>query len=402
MKTIVKGAIRDQKGQVLILTLILLVVGGLILTPLLGLMSTGLLAGQVYEKKMSELYAADAGVEDAIWRIMYESIPPESWKTGDRPDWQMYKYLQPLSVGDKRVYVAVYRKDWDPTCGENLTYQILSTAVTHDDGGTAAIGSSTTIESYVDAEILVRSFLDNAITSLSNVEIGSGSTVYGNVQYGVEIKGETEGINSTKEVYKKWPSPDALSNLYLGQVDPNKPCDNSIDLAGGTKPIGPCYINGSLTVDNTAEGQGILALNGTVYVTVNAEFAQSGDKKAYTVKLNGNTMFALGEIKFPTARVTVEGPGCIIAIGNINFQPSISSSCDFVLLMSVDGRVDFKPSGTFYGSVAGDEMVNLQPKCGLGWLPWQGLNLNFPTKDYAYPTDFVETVAIRTWEINPQ
>ena len=53
MRTIIKGAIRDQKGAaVLTLVLILLVVGGLILTPLLGLMSTGLVSGQVYEEKM--------------------------------------------------------------------------------------------------------------------------------------------------------------------------------------------------------------------------------------------------------------------------------------------------------------------------------------------------------------
>ena len=79
MKTVVKGAIRDEKGNVLILVLILLVVGGLILTPLLGLMSTGLLAGQVYERKMQEYYAADAGVEDALLRIKDGDIPSEPY-----------------------------------------------------------------------------------------------------------------------------------------------------------------------------------------------------------------------------------------------------------------------------------------------------------------------------------
>jgi len=387
MKTIMKEAIRDQKGAALPLVLVLLVVGGLILTPLLGLMSTGLVSGQVYEKKTDELYAADAGVEDAIWRIQGNNLEFDANNNS---------HLEPLAVNDKSVDVVVHRYDWDWTCGENLTYQIFSTATSQD-------GSSTTIESYVDAEIVVRNLLDNAITSLKDVELGSGSTVYGDVQYGVGIKGETEGINSTKEVYEKWPSPSRLSNLYLGQVDPNNPCDNSIKLAGETKPIGPCYINGDLTVDNTAMSQSALMLTGTIYVTGNAQFAQSGDKKGYTVKLNGNTIFVLGDIRFPTARVTVEGPGCIIAIGNINFQPSISGSRDFVFVLSVDGSVNFKPSGTFYGSVAGNEMVNLQPNCGLGWLPWQGSNLNFPIKDYAYPTGIVETVTIRTWEvINPQ
>ena len=48
MKTAMKRAIKDEKGAALALALVLLVVGGLVLTPLLGLMSTGLLAGQVY------------------------------------------------------------------------------------------------------------------------------------------------------------------------------------------------------------------------------------------------------------------------------------------------------------------------------------------------------------------
>jgi hypothetical protein len=69
-KSAVKRLIRDEKGQALILALILLAIGGLIITPLLGLMTTGLLTGQVYENKMHELYAADAGVEDAQQQLL--------------------------------------------------------------------------------------------------------------------------------------------------------------------------------------------------------------------------------------------------------------------------------------------------------------------------------------------
>jgi hypothetical protein len=68
MKSGVKRLIRDEKGQ-LNIVLILLIVGGLIITPLLGLMGTGLLTGEAYEDTMHALYAADAGVEDALWRI---------------------------------------------------------------------------------------------------------------------------------------------------------------------------------------------------------------------------------------------------------------------------------------------------------------------------------------------
>ncbi len=69
MKIVLDKSIKEEKGQALILVLILLLVGGLMLTPLLGFMGSGLIVGQVYEKKADELYAADAGIEDALWKI---------------------------------------------------------------------------------------------------------------------------------------------------------------------------------------------------------------------------------------------------------------------------------------------------------------------------------------------
>ncbi len=77
MKTYCSRLMREETGKVLIMVLILLVVGGLILTPLLGLMQTGLIAGQVYERKLHEYYAADAGIEDALWKIRHGIQPPD-------------------------------------------------------------------------------------------------------------------------------------------------------------------------------------------------------------------------------------------------------------------------------------------------------------------------------------
>lgn len=66
---------RDEKGQALILVLILLLLGGLIIGPLLGFMGTGLIAGQTYEWRMDEVYADDAGIEDAIFNIITPGAP---------------------------------------------------------------------------------------------------------------------------------------------------------------------------------------------------------------------------------------------------------------------------------------------------------------------------------------
>ncbi|MFW0860275.1 MAG: hypothetical protein AAGB97_09035 [Dehalococcoidia bacterium] len=75
MKKILHKPIRDERGGVMVLALILLVVGGLIIAPLMGFMSTGLIVAQTDLEKMHELYAADAGIEYAIWRIKNPPIP---------------------------------------------------------------------------------------------------------------------------------------------------------------------------------------------------------------------------------------------------------------------------------------------------------------------------------------
>ena len=89
MKRISNKLIRDEKGQALLMVLILILVGGLIIAPLLAHMSTGLKVGrEVYEEKMYGQYAADSGVEDALYKIKVDdpALPPEwegVWEGGD-------------------------------------------------------------------------------------------------------------------------------------------------------------------------------------------------------------------------------------------------------------------------------------------------------------------------------
>lgn len=72
---------RGEKGQALIIVLILMALGGLIIAPLLGFMSAGLVAGQVFEVKMEGLYAADAGIEDTLWKLLNGYYLPPHYLT---------------------------------------------------------------------------------------------------------------------------------------------------------------------------------------------------------------------------------------------------------------------------------------------------------------------------------
>lgn len=96
MKRTLNKLIRNEEGQVFVLALILLLVGGLILAPLLSYMSTGLMAGQVFEKKMAGLYAADAGVEDALWKLI-----------NDQPVQYPYDYQLPADVNEMSVSIVI-------------------------------------------------------------------------------------------------------------------------------------------------------------------------------------------------------------------------------------------------------------------------------------------------------
>ena len=404
MKTVAKGAIRDEKGNVLILVLILLVVGGLVLTPLLGLMSTGLLAGQVYEKKTDELYAADAGVEDAIWRIQTDSLTFDA---------NNYSYLEPLSVNDKSVNVAVYRYDWDPTCGENFTYQIISTVITDDGGGTATIFNSTTIDAHVVVSYLDLSpLLDHAIVSNGGVDIdvdlGGKTTVNGtiwlpdddpdNYKFGPNVEYDPGKLLDSDDVQITWPAYEDLRAYYLGLLE--EPVDPGATInVLYTSNIPDSYRNGPLTIDNTGD-PATLTLNGTLYVAGSLALAQSGASKNYTIDLNGNTIFVEGGITAAGQQIRLSGSGCLIAKDDIVCQPGIASEeGEFVLILSVTGDVQINPQGEFTGCIAASGQVDLHPNGTIQWIDPEGKSLDFPTildPDNLPP---VTGTRIESWEI---
>jgi len=96
MKRMPNKLIKNERGQALIIVLILLLLGVLVITPLLGFMGTGLKAGQSNENLMQRVYAADAGIEDALWRIQHSQVPPDNQQP----------YLLPL-INGKNVSVTV-------------------------------------------------------------------------------------------------------------------------------------------------------------------------------------------------------------------------------------------------------------------------------------------------------
>jgi Tfp pilus assembly protein PilX len=363
-----------QEGFTMLIVLIMLLIGNLIITPTLIYMSVGIRHTTVYNRNMLEYYSAEAGFEDAYWELSKNDLEITEGSTHAIPT---------FILNDKAIDVSIVNVG-------NNTYEITSVATSND------INSSTTIESYLTRF----NFFDNAINSNGDVIIQPGSIVDGSVQYvdTVDNKGTVTGqiINSG---FPNWPDAQDLADDYFDDIDFDD--DGSADFVYSSSSLdvisypsfGPLYRDGNFKIKNTGSPT-TSQLGGTIYVTGNLNFQQPGEDKAYTIDLNGQTIFVEGDITFPPQYVSIAGSGCIIAIGDITFQPGVEGDeDDFLFIFSIEGTVWFAPQDNFNGSVAGNMNVNLQPNDTLtnnGSL--DVLGLNFPIEEY-------ENWSIHSWNI---
>jgi len=377
MKIAVKRLIRGEKGAALILALLLLLIGGLIAAPLLAYMGTGLIAGGVYEKKTAELYAADAGVEDAVWNIQHDTDKVN----GLTQCYQSTNYTIP-NVNDKSVDVTI-------TLVSNVTftYRVVSIATGN--------GSDTEIEAYVIGESKYGDYwgiLDNVLTSLGEINLKTGDVT------------PSEGDHSPLEYYEGgWPEIWELEDFYGQQVEVEDayPFD-TIDLNGVDMDLGPLYsdIEDLFTITNSKDSLTILTLTGTIYITCDTLIGKTG--KDFTLDLNNHTIFVASNSSDPKTalwlggKCNIEGPGCIVAIGDIYFEPNIEAGMtEPIFIMSVMGDTFLQPGGDFYGSIAGNVEVQLQP----------GTSVNYPEEeawydDYNFLIGAQQLIySIYSWEI---
>jgi len=388
MKNTLRKTLKTEEGKVFILVLVLLVVGGLVLAPLLGLMSTGLVAGQVYERKAAELYAADAGVEDAMWKIYNPA--DAGFPVGCRDtEWsEPYEY-EITGVNGRSVAVTI---DY---LGNNV-YRITSTAADEDEGDTRIVAYTSVL--YMDFSDI----LNYAISSDGSVTIKSGCTVDGDVYLydkdDLDNKGSINGtVVDADEVELTWPTYEQLDGYYWPNVDHLDPLPNTlISIPSWTTQenpllLGPLLVNGNLEI----KGSGWIRLEGTIYVKGNLTFNPT---PTIHLDLNTNTLFVGGTIVLNPG-VILYGSGCVIARGDIDFQPGLTGEADqYVLVLSLEGTTILNPNGDFHGTVAGDVHVQMQPGNALVWVSPYGRGLNYPIDEGEdYPP--VVDLTVASWEI---
>ncbi len=107
---LLKRILKKEAGQALPMALILLALGGFLVVPTLAFMTTNLTANRQIDRKNLELYAADAGVENALWSIQDNPgiLPAEgSPLTLDFPDQTingMSTVTTTITNEDSRIY----------------------------------------------------------------------------------------------------------------------------------------------------------------------------------------------------------------------------------------------------------------------------------------------------------
>jgi hypothetical protein len=351
MKAITKGSIRDEKGAALLLAVILLLVGGLISAALLGHMGTGILAGEVYDTKTAELYAADAGVEDALLKIQNQVEEVAALHCPGN-------HTLPYTIADvngKGVSVSI-------TLVRNETsdriYSITSIATTPDSN------SQTTVESYVKYTPAIPPvepvfLFDNAIrsdTTLSstlgtwvtsyqpalagNIVTGGKFTVSGNIYGNVTVP--TAGNLSTQNgihgtvTYAEY-SPPAAANISLYKTQ-------AMAAENATFVVPASNYNNGGTITGSARLTGNLALASGKTLTVNGDLYIEGYvalAKDSTLTLNGalyvgSHVDANADLKLPS---TLNFGGTSYVYGYMTLGENNISEVSYVII--AEGTIKF-------------------------------------------------------------
>ena len=117
MVRLLKQLLSSEKGQALPIVLCVLALGGLTIAVSLNYASTSLNSSRILQEKMKGLYAAGAGVEDALWSLGYSISPPTQLpedinqmeveiQTEDKGTYTLSQSVSPLPSGKYLQVVA--------------------------------------------------------------------------------------------------------------------------------------------------------------------------------------------------------------------------------------------------------------------------------------------------------
>jgi hypothetical protein len=121
---------RGEAGQVLPAVLAMTALGSMLIVPTLNYVSTSLKTGEMVEEELEGLYAAEAGMEDALWEI-------SNWTEESEPDSFPYTYeltdINGLTVSVTIEEITTVSGKEVGTTGHHDEYLIVEKTVTYAD-----------------------------------------------------------------------------------------------------------------------------------------------------------------------------------------------------------------------------------------------------------------------------
>ncbi len=256
-----KRIIRDETGQALPVVLILLVLGGLVIAPSLSYAATSLDSGRNNMRSVNGLYAADAGVQDALWCLAENTTVHTSLSETING---MTVTIQTETKGDYVLYAGEWvtgagHYDWLTVTGEMVW-----------DGGAGAYKYTITVTREPEAS-----------GNIKLVEVGAKLPVGYSYQAGsAALFGENLSTNEPDDELDgagahllDWEiSPEAT-------LDAGNPTRTQIFYATGTGPLEGHY---AWVIANRADVGAVGELSGAFYI-VTATATEGGETTAVIV-----------------------------------------------------------------------------------------------------------------------
>lgn len=87
-----------QQGQSFPLVLVILAIGSILVTGFLTSANSSLLTARVYSDPIPDTYAADAGIEDAIWGLQYGTLAETLGSSGGYLEYELHELVNGLPV----------------------------------------------------------------------------------------------------------------------------------------------------------------------------------------------------------------------------------------------------------------------------------------------------------------
>jgi len=232
-------AYHNQQGIAMIMALTSLALGALLIAPTLNYMAIGIKNINIHQKRTSEFYAADAGIEDGIWRMKNEPL--------------IYPYSYELSdINNMSVNITM----------ENYNYEIYKIT---------SIANGTTVEAYTMPNCLYypggQNFDKNTVLVGNvyidgNAIIGQHSEIYGDLYVVGDLQLDQADIVSGNIF--------ATGDITMDQIVENLEVNGWI-FSGGNLMIsknvvvhGSIYAMGSIQIDQNVVIEGSANAGGIV------------------------------------------------------------------------------------------------------------------------------------------